>query len=121
MPKKILLIEDNENNLLLLRDILNYHQYEVVEAKDGEEGVNAARKEMPDLIILDIRLPKMDGFEVVKILKNDPKTKDIKIIGITSYAMKGDKERILQAGFDGYMEKPIDTRQLPEMIKEFLS
>lgn len=120
MTKKILVIEDNEKSLLLLKDVLTYHKYEIVEAESGEEGIEKARKEAPDLILLDIQLPGISGYEVVNILKGAPETAGIKIIGITSYAMKGDRERVLKAGFDGYVEKPIDTRRLPEIIKEFL-
>jgi two-component system, cell cycle response regulator DivK len=120
MPKLILVIEDNERNLLLIRDILTYHHYEVIESKDGETGIKIAKERKPGLILMDIQLPVMDGFSATKILKNDPETKNIKIIGITSYVMKGDKERILESGFDGYISKPIDTRQLPDMISKLI-
>lgn len=120
MSNLILVIEDNEKNLLLMRDILTYRHYEVIEARDGESGIKMAKERKPDLIIMDIQMPVMDGFSATKILKRDPQTKEIKIIGVTSFAMKGDKERILAAGFDDYISKPIDTRQLPELIKKYI-
>lgn len=121
MAKRILVVEDNEKNLVLLRDILTYHGYEIMEARDGQSGIKIAKEQKPDLILMDIQMPSMDGFEATKILKNDPETKDIKIIGITSYAMKGDKEKILNSGFDAYVSKPINTRELPKLIQEYLS
>ncbi len=120
MAKKILLVEDNENNMMLLRDILALRGYEIIEARDGKEGVAVAKESLPDLILMDIQLPEVDGFIATKMIKSDPQTKNIKIIGITSYAMKGDKEKILDAGFDGYIAKPIDTRLLPELVKKHL-
>ncbi|EKD27892.1 MAG: Response regulator receiver protein [uncultured bacterium] len=120
MPKLILVIEDNEKNMLLMRDILTYHQYDVIEATDGEMGIKLAREKKPDLIFMDIQMPVMDGFTAANILKTDPQTKNIKIIGITSYAMKGDKEKILDAGFDDYISKPINTRQLHEVVKNII-
>jgi len=120
MIKKILLIEDNEQNLILMRDILTYHGYEVIEANNGKEGVKIARELIPDLILMDIQMPVMDGFTAVKILKDDSATRNIRIIGVTSYAMKGDREKILASGFDDYVSKPINTRQLPEIVKRFL-
>jgi len=120
MIKKILIIEDNEQNLTLMKDILTYHRYEVIEADNGKEGVKIARELRPDLILMDIQMPVMDGFTAIKILKGDPVTKNIKIIGVTSYAMKGDREKILASGFDAYFSKPINTRQLPELVKTFL-
>jgi CheY-like chemotaxis protein len=118
--KKILVVEDNETNRLLLRDILLYHGYEVIEAEDGSEGVRLAREHMPDLILMDIYMPVMDGIAAGRMLKADARTKSIKIVALTSSAMKGDKEKILAAGFDAYMAKPIDTRELPGLIKSFL-
>lgn len=120
MSKIILVVEDNEKNLLLVKDILTYHHYEVIEAKDGATGIQMAKERQPDLILMDIQMPVMDGFAAAKILKNESKTKNIKIIGVTSYAMKGDKEKILEAGFDEYISKPIDTRKLPELIKKMI-
>ncbi|OIO02394.1 MAG: hypothetical protein AUJ51_06425 [Elusimicrobia bacterium CG1_02_56_21] len=118
---KILVVEDNENNTTLVRDILTLHGHEIIEAKNGEEGVKMAREAKPDLILMDIQMPVMDGFTAAKALRADPATKDIKIVGVTSYAMKGDKEKVLAAGFDLYIAKPINTRELPAQIKELLA
>ncbi len=117
---KILVAEDNEKNRMLFRDILVYHGHEVIEAVNGKEAVEAARTQKPDLILMDVQMPMMNGFDATKILKEDPTTKSIKIIGVTSYAMAGDRERILAAWFDDYISKPIDTRTLPEIVKKHL-
>jgi len=118
---KILVVEDNENNTTLVRDILTLHGHEIIEATNGEEGLKMAREAKPDLILMDIQMPVMDGFTAAKALRADPATKDIKIVGVTSYAMKGDKEKVLAAGFDLYIAKPINTRELPAQIKELLA
>ncbi|MBI5641369.1 MAG: response regulator [Nitrospirae bacterium] len=120
MSKKILVVEDNEKNKVLVRDILTYYGYEVLEAGNGEEGIRKARESHPDLILMDIQLPVMDGIAAGAILKHDPLTEKIKIIALTSFAMKGDREKILDAGFDAYIPKPIDTRKIPVVIKEML-
>ena len=119
MDKKILVVEDNPNNRKLIKDVLTYYGYEVIEATNGEEGINLAREHSPSLIIMDIQMPVMDGITAAKILKNDPLTKGIKMIALTSFAMKGDRERFIEAGFDDYLSKPIDTRQLPEIVKKY--
>lgn len=120
MAHKILLVEDNEKNTILLRDILTLRGYTVIEALNGEEGIKKAKEEKPDLILMDIQMPVMDGFTAARLLRADPATKDMKIVGLTSYAMKGDKEKVLEAGFDLYIPKPINTRELPELIKKLL-
>jgi two-component system cell cycle response regulator DivK len=120
MAHKILIVEDNENNRSLLRDVLNYHGYEVSEASDGQDGVNLARELLPDLILMDIQMPGMDGMTAGSILKRDPATSGLKIIALTSFAMRGDLEKFLSAGFDGYLSKPISTRELPELVKNWL-
>lgn len=120
MAKKILVVEDNGKNRLLIKDILLYHGYEVIEAENGKEGVELAKKHLPDLILMDIQMPVMDGFLAIKMLKDDPATKNIKIIALTSFAMKGDRENIMEAGFDDYIAKPFDTRKLPEMVKKYV-
>ncbi len=120
MAKKILVIEDNDKNRKLIRDVLRYHSYEIIEAENGEEGVKKAKEHLPDLILLDIQMPVMDGFDTIKALKGSPETKNIKVIAFTSFAMVGDRERMLKAGFDDYISKPIDTRQLPEIIKKHI-
>lgn len=120
MAAKILIVEDNAQNRLLMVDILVAHGYEVLEARDGEEGIASARRDRPDLILLDMQMPVMDGLQAARILKADPQTSAIKILAVTSFAMKGDRERILAAGVDEYMAKPIDTRQLPIIVRRLL-
>ncbi len=120
MPYKILIVEDNANNSSLLLDILSYHGYQVTVAGDGQEGVTLAIKLMPDLILMDIQMPGMDGMTAGSILKGDPLTRGLKIIALTSFAMQGDEEKFLAAGFDGYISKPVNTRELPGLIKRWL-
>ncbi|MBI5181386.1 MAG: response regulator [Nitrospirae bacterium] len=120
MAKKILVIEDNDKNRKLIRDVLRYHSYEIIEAENGEEGVKRAKELLPDLILLDIQMPVMNGFDAIKALKGSPETKHIKAIALTSFAMVGDRERMLKAGFDDYIQKPIDTRLLPKIIKKYI-
>ena len=117
---RILVVEDNENNRCLLWDILTFHGYEVSLADDGKEGVALARELMPDLILMDIQMPGMDGMTANGILKGDPATSGLKIIALTSFAMQGDREKFLAAGFDGYLSKPVDTRELPVLVKQWL-
>ncbi len=119
MPKKILIVEDNESNRLLLYHVLKNQGHEVIEAKDGKEGIEKAEEYMPDLIFMDLQLPLLDGFTAIKMLKNDPKTKHIKIIALTAFAMKGDKDMIIETGADDYIAKPIDTRRLVEIVNKF--
>jgi len=121
MSPKILIVEDNVQNRLLMVDILKIHGFEIIEAKDGQEGIHLAREQQPDLILLDMQMPVMDGLEAARRLKADPETRAIKILAITSFAMKGDRERILAAGCDEYMAKPIDTRQLPVVVRHLLN
>jgi len=120
MPHKILIVEDNENNRSLFRDILTFHGYEVTVATDGQEGVDLARTLLPDLVLMDIQMPGMDGLSAGIILKQDPATSGLKIVALTSFAMRGDREKILAAGFDGYLSKPINTRELPVLVKGWL-
>lgn len=121
MPEKILVVEDNEQNRILMRQILTYHGYDVLEATDGLTGLEMARAHMPALILLDIQMPVMNGFAVIRELRNNPELRKIKAIAVTSFAMKGDREKALQAGFDEYVTKPIDTRKFPELVKQVLS
>ncbi|HEX2770657.1 MAG TPA: response regulator [Geobacteraceae bacterium] len=120
MSHKILIVEDNENNRSLFRDILTFHGYEVSVAIDGQEGVALARELKPDLILMDIQMPGMDGMTAGVILKGDPATSGLKIIALTSFAMRGDQEKFLTAGFDGFLSKPISTRELPGLVKRWL-
>jgi len=118
MISKILVVEDNERNRRLLRDVLQFHGFAVIEAINGAEGITMARAEKPDIILMDMQMPVMDGFAAIRTLKNDPVLKQIKIVAVTSFAMTGDREKIIAAGADGYVSKPIDTRELPAMLKE---
>lgn len=117
----ILVIEDNEQNRILMREILEYKGYRVLEASDGVEGLGIAMEHTPDLIMMDLQMPLMDGFTVMRELRNNPELRNIKIIAVTSLAMKGDREKALEAGFDEYVTKPIDTRKLPELVRKVLS
>ena len=121
MNEKILLIEDNEQNRILMSQILTRHGYDLLEAMDGLTGIEMARVHMPALILLDIQMPVMNGFMVIHELRNDAELKKIKVIAVTSFAMKGDRERALEAGFDEYVTKPIDTRKFPELVKQILT
>lgn len=117
---KILIVEDNKANRTLFRDLLHYHGYNTLEAKDGAEGISLAREHLPDLIFLDIQMPVMDGLTALKILKDSDETKNIKVVALTSFAMKGDKEKLIAAGVDHYISKPINTRELPRLVKQIL-
>ena len=117
MPKKILVVEDNEANRILMRQILKHHGYEVLEAADGAAGLAMAREHMPDLILLDLQMPVMGGLAVIRELRNTPALSKLKVMAVTSFAMKGDRERALEAGFDEYVTKPIDTRKFVDLVK----
>jgi CheY-like chemotaxis protein len=121
MAEKILLIEDNEQNRILMRQILARKGYDLLEARDGLTGIEMARAHLPALILLDIQMPVMNGFMVIRELQNDAELRKIKVIAVTSFAMKGDREKALQAGFDEYVTKPIDTRTFPELVKQVLT
>jgi two-component system cell cycle response regulator DivK len=121
VSRKILVVEDNDRNRELVKDILDIQGYHVLEARDGVEGVAMAREHKPDLVILDIQMPIMDGITAAKLIKSDPATRGITMIALTSFAMKGDRERLMEAGFDDYIAKPIDTRKLPEIVKKYLT
>jgi two-component system, cell cycle response regulator DivK len=116
--QKILIVEDNDKNRELVRDILAFQGYRVFEAKNGAEGVAMTKEHKPDLVIMDIQMPVMDGITAAKIIKNDPSSGGITMIALTSFAMKGDRERFMEAGFDDYIAKPIDTRTLPAIVKK---
>ncbi len=120
MAFKVLVIEDNEQNTYLVTFILVSHGYEVVAAADGESGIARAVREQPDLILLDIQLPAMDGYEVASRLTSTPATAAIPIVAVTSYAMPGDRERALAAGCTGYIEKPIDPDTFAGDVSRFL-
>jgi CheY-like chemotaxis protein len=117
---KILIVEDNYQNRLLVKDILEYHQYTVIEAENGREGVEAAKTHAPDLILMDLQMPVMNGFEACRALRDDPLTAKYVIIALTSFAMKGEQDKVMASGFDGYISKPIDTRAFPVLVKKYL-
>ncbi len=120
MPaKRILYVEDNFQNRRLVRKILTAAGYEVIEAEDGLTGIAAAKRELPDLILMDINMPGMDGMEATTILKNS-ELRHIPIIALTAAAMKGDRERIMAAGCDEYMHKPISRAELLQKIARFI-
>jgi two-component system cell cycle response regulator DivK len=121
MSKTILIVEDEPKNMKLLRDLLQRFGYEILEASDGEEGVKSAGENIPNLILMDIMMPKMDGLEATRIIKADTKTKHIPIIALTSYAMKGDRERTIEAGCDGYIAKPVDILEVLKTLEHFLT
>jgi two-component system cell cycle response regulator DivK len=118
--KLILIVEDNEKNRKLVRDLLQFHKYRTVEAITGEEGVEIARTQRPDLILMDIQLPGIDGFTAFRHLREDPGTRGIPVIAVTASAMPQDRERILAAGFDGYQTKPISVKTLPDMVRDIV-
>jgi len=121
MPgESILIVDDNPTNMKLVRVLLASEGYDVRAAADAEEALNVLKEFQPRMILMDIQLPGIDGLELTRRLKSDPATRDITIVGLTAYAMKGDRERILDAGCDGYIQKPIDTRTLPQLVAEYL-
>jgi len=120
MNEKILIVEDNPQNMRLIEMVLRAKGYTLLKATDGEEALDVAFKELPDLILMDIQLPKLSGLEVTKKLRETPAFSHIPVIAITAYAMKGDKEGVIEAGCDAYVSKPINTRELPGVIAEML-
>ena len=120
MKKKILLIEDNEQNIYLLTFLLEKSGYQVIQARDGLEGIELAKQDNPDLILLDIQLPVMDGYSVARELRKINSLQKIQIIAVTSYAMPGDREAALKAGCSGYIEKPIDPTIFISQMEEYL-
>lgn len=121
MNEKILIVEDNEINMKLIKAILKTKGYILVEAKDGEEALQAVASERPDLVLMDIQIPKIDGLEVTRRIRGTKEISQTTIIALTAHAMEGDKEKILDAGCDGYIAKPIDTRSFPLEVEAFLA
>jgi two-component system, cell cycle response regulator DivK len=119
MTKRILVVEDQEDNRRILRDLLTSADYEVTEAENGEEALAAVAKERPDLILMDIQLPILDGYEATRRIKADPTLKHIPIIVVTSYALSGDEAKARSAGCDAYVGKPFSPRALLEKIRQF--
>jgi len=121
MSQRILVIEDHEDNRRIVRDLLTSVGYEIIEAVTGEEGVTAAESHIPDLILMDIQLPGLDGYEVTRRIKANHALHHIPIIAVTSYALSGDDVKAYEAGCDGYVAKPFSPRALLAKIREFLS
>lgn len=118
--EKILIVEDNPMNLELATDLLEVAGYVVIQAETAEDGIKLAKEKLPDLILMDISLPGMDGMEATRILKQGSLTSDIPVVALTAYAMKGDKDKVMAAGCIGYLTKPIDTRVFPKAVSDFL-
>ena len=120
MNKKILVVEDTEDNRQILRDLLSTAGYDMIEANDGAEGVARASEYKPDLILMDIQMPVMDGYEATRRIKADLALKAIPIIAVTSYALSGDEEKARSAGCDGYIAKPFSPRQMLAKVREII-
>ncbi len=120
MTKRILIIEDQEDNRTILRDLLSTAGYALIEAVDGLEGVKLARSERPDLILMDIQLPGLDGYEATRQIKATDELKSVPIIAVTSYALSGDEAKARAAGCDGYVTKPFSPRQLLAKVREYM-
>lgn len=121
MGKRILVVEDNKANRDLISLVLKPRGYEIIEAADGNAGLRVARQTMPDLIIMDLQMPGLDGLAATRKVREIPELKGIKIIAITSFAMSGDRETALAAGADEYLSKPINTRELPGVVERVLN
>jgi two-component system cell cycle response regulator DivK len=118
--KRILVVEDTEDNRQIMRDLLSNAGYDMIEAQDGAAGVAMAQSHRPDLILMDIQLPVLDGYEATRRIKADPALKHIPIIAVTSYALSGDEAKTQAAGCDGYVAKPFSPRQLLLKVREYL-
>ncbi len=116
----VLVVEDNERNRKLLRDVLGFAGFTVIEATTAEDGVALALERSPDIVLMDLQLPGMDGIEALRLLRDAPKTRSLPVVAVTAFAMRDDRERVLSAGFDGYLEKPISVRALPDQIRGFM-
>jgi two-component system cell cycle response regulator DivK len=121
MSKTVLIVEDNELNMKLFHDLLEAHGYETVQTKNGNEVLNLARENKPDLILMDIQLPEVSGLDVTKWLKDDEELKAIPVIAITAFAMKGDEQKIREGGCEDYISKPISVTNFMEVIEKYLN
>jgi two-component system cell cycle response regulator DivK len=118
--ERILLVEDNDKNLKLTRDLLEWAGFAVDAATTGEDAIAQAERSAPDLVLMDLQLPGMDGHEALARLRQNPGTADVPVIALTASAMPLDRERALAAGFDGFLEKPINVRQFPDQVRRYL-
>lgn len=119
LPKKVLIVEDNELNLKLLNDILEYHGYVIFTTRRGEAALDIARQNRPDLILMDIQLPDMTGFEAARRLKADEQTRTIPIIAVTAFAMSGDRAKVLASGCDDYVAKPFNVMEFLRLVARY--
>jgi two-component system, cell cycle response regulator DivK len=115
---RVLIVEDNERNMKLFRDVLGATGYETLEAASGEAAVTVAAEQTPDLVLMDIQLPDIDGREALRQLRADERTAAVPVLALTAQAMQGDRERFLEAGFDGYLSKPVDVAELVRTVRE---
>ncbi|MBE0618245.1 MAG: response regulator [Proteobacteria bacterium] len=120
MSTTVLVVEDNDDNRALVVKVLSRRGYRVLEAVSGEQAVEMAVRERPDLVLMDLNLEGMSGFDATRRLKGDPELRGVPVVALTAYAMVGDRERALEAGCDGYLSKPVDVRRLPEQVEDFL-
>jgi two-component system, cell cycle response regulator DivK len=116
---RILVVEDNPKNLKLVRDVLTYSGFEVLEATSGEDGVRLAHEDSPDLILMDLQLPGIDGAEALRQIRMSGENQ-VPVVAVTAFAMNDDRKRAFESGFDGYLEKPISVRALPQQVRDFL-
>jgi two-component system, cell cycle response regulator DivK len=116
---RILVVEDNRDNMTLINDVLTSLDYDVLQATDGEQGVEVANSEKPDLILMDLSLPRMDGWTATRYIKANPELKHIPVIALTAHAMVGDRERALEAGCDDYISKPINLQELATKLAKY--
>ena len=115
----ILVVEDNVRNLKLVRDVLEYHGYRTLGACDGEDGVALAREHLPELTLMDVQLPGIDGVEALRLLRADERTASVPVLALTAQAMEGDRERFIAAGFDGYLSKPVNIADLLDAVRRY--
>jgi two-component system, cell cycle response regulator DivK len=115
----VLIVDDNEMNLRLARDVLGFAGFRTLEAATGAAAISLATEHLPDVVLMDIRLPDMDGTDALTQMRSDPRTATIPLVAVSSFAMMGDRERFLAAGFDGYLEKPINVRDFPGQVRSF--
>jgi len=118
-PRTVLIVEDNDKNLKLVRDLLQFGGFTTFEAELGSDGVDLARSLRPDVVIMDIQLPDFDGWEALRLLRNDPETADLVVVAVTAYGGASGERRFLDGGFDGYLPKPIDARTFSQTVADF--
>jgi len=117
----VLIIEDNAKNVKLMRDVLQFHGYRTAEAVTAEDGIAIASRELPDLILMDVRLPGMDGLAALNLLRSEPRTLGIPVVAVTASVMPEERDRFSAAGFDGFIAKPIDIREFPSQVESYIA